>query len=178
MNFPGTNPDSAPRFLADVMLGRLVRWLRALGYDTVYDRAMDDPALADLARREGRILLTRDVELTRRKQLRTLRIEDDQVMAQLQQVTREFQLNDAHAFTRCVECNAELQVIQEADAKLLVPPYVFKTQTRFLRCPGCGKVYWRGTHWTHMRGILQALENRDETDQDPLSRGRQIFCQE
>lgn len=169
--------DSAPRFLADVMLGRLVRWLRTLGYDALYDRTMDDAALADLARREMRILLTRDVELTRRRQLHALLIKDDQVMAQLRQVTREFQLNNARAFTRCIECNAGLQAIEFADAKRLVPPYVLNTQTRFLRCPECGKVYWRGTHWTHMRGMLRVLENRDETDQDTLSRGREIFCE-
>ncbi len=137
------------------MLGRLARWLRALGYDTLYDASWDDAALAEIARTQTRILLTRDVELTRRRGLRFVLIQDDKVLAQLAQVMRELALNDAGAFTRCIECNAEL-VQADADAiAACVPPYVLKTQTQFKQCPQCGKIYWRGTHWNHMRAVLQ-----------------------
>jgi uncharacterized protein with PIN domain len=151
-----------PRFLADVMLGRLARWLRALGYDTHYDSSLDDAALAELARRESRILLTRDVELTRRKNLKTLLIQDDKVMQQLRQVIHALGLDEDAAFTRCVECNAELIALEHAHAAALVPPYVMKTQTRFRRCPKCGKVYWRGTHWSHMQNAVRELRISDE----------------
>lgn len=156
--------ESAPRFLADVMLGRLVRWLRAMGYDTLYQPALDDAALAELARREARILLTRDVELTRRKQLRSLLIQDDKPMLQLRQVTRTLRLNDYAAFTRCIECNGELQVVERDAVVALVPPYVFENQSNFRRCGSCGRIYWRGTHWTRMRQILRELEADHETE--------------
>lgn len=149
--------SSPPHFVADVMLGRLARWLRALGYDTLYERALDDDALARLARTPGRILLTRDVELTRRRGIRTLLVRDDRVSEQLTQVVSELRLATNAAFSRCIECNAVLQELTRDEAQPLVPPYVAATQTRFRRCPQCGKVYWRGTHWTHMRDLLDQL---------------------
>lgn len=152
-----------PRFAADVMLGRLARWLRALGYDTLYDAAFDDAPLAELARHQDRIVLTRDVELTRRRKLRVLLIQDDRVMRQLREVVNSFGLDDSAAFTRCIECNAELQDMERVEAAMLVPAHVFETQSRFRRCPNCGKVYWRGTHWTRMHDVLQELESHDET---------------
>lgn len=151
--------NSAPRFVADVMLGRLTRWLRALGYDSLYDSAYEDAPLAELARRENRILLTRDVELTRRKNLHTLLIHDDKVQSQLRQVITAFELNDAHAFTRCIECNAELVAIARDSVATRVPSYVLETQTNFRDCPQCGKVYWRGTHWARMRRVLSEAQN-------------------
>jgi uncharacterized protein with PIN domain len=153
--------DPEVRFVADVMLGRLARWLRALGYDALYEPALDDGALADLARRENRVLLTRDVELTRRRGLQALLVDDDRVSLQLIQICRDLDLNAQRAFTRCLECNIELDELQREDAALLVPPYVRETQTRFRRCPRCGRVYWRGTHWTRMRAVLEAIESQN-----------------
>lgn len=151
-----------PRFVADVMLGRLARWVRALGYDTLYDAVWNDAQLAEIARREERILLTRDVELTKRRGVVSVLIADDKVMAQLAQLLRELKLDDAGAFTRCIECNAELQTTDAAQIAGRVPPYVLATQTQFKACPQCGKIYWRGTHWNHMRAALRAMEQDHE----------------
>lgn len=139
------------------MLGRLARWLRALGYDTLYDVSWDDAALAEIARAQTRILLTRDVELTRRRGLRFVLIRDDKVFEQLTQVIGELQLSDVGAFTRCIECNAELDYADADAVSARVPPYVLATQTQFKQCPRCEKIYWRGTHWNHMRGVLKAM---------------------
>ncbi|QQG40096.1 MAG: DUF5615 family PIN-like protein [Candidatus Aenigmatarchaeota archaeon] len=50
------------RFLADDMLGSLVRWLRMIGYDTVYSKSLDlsDDEIVALAKKEGRTIVTRD----------------------------------------------------------------------------------------------------------------------
>jgi uncharacterized protein with PIN domain len=147
-----------PRFVADVMLGRLARWLRAMGYDTAYNPAWDDGQLAEIARAEQRVLLTRDVELTRRRGIQCVLIRDDRVFEQLAQLRREQPLTDAGAFTRCIECNAELRQVDAQTVAARVPPYVLATQTRFKQCPQCAKIYWRGTHWNHMRDVLSAME--------------------
>lgn len=154
--------EQPPRFVADVMLGRLARWLRALGYDTLYDSKWDDAPLAELARMERRILLTRDVELTRRRGVQYVLIQDDRVFRQLTQLVHELNLNAAEAFTRCIECNAELEVVETKDVAEKLPPYVLATQTRFKQCPQCEKIYWRGTHWNHMQAILSEMERHDE----------------
>ena len=145
------------RFLADNMLGRLATWLRLLGYDTVYLPEASDPELARVARAEDRVLLTRDVELTRRRGIRPLLIESEKVDQQLQQVFRTLKLTARDAFSRCAECNIPLDQIDKETVRGQVPPYVFQTQERFLRCPRCQRVYWRGTHWARMLAHIEDL---------------------
>jgi uncharacterized protein with PIN domain len=154
-------PDSAPRFLVDAMLGRLARWLRVLGYDTLYFSDADDAALVRRALAEDRILLTRDVELTRRRGVRVILISDDRVGNQLREIVGFLHLSADQAFSRCINCNAPLVEFERAQARDLVPPYVFATQTRFRRCAECGKVYWRGTHWARMQSTLESARGSE-----------------
>ncbi len=145
----------AMKFLADMMLGRLATWLRLLGYDTAFLPQADDPELARRARAEDRILLTRDVELTRRRGVRSILIASEQVEEQLQQLARELHLTARMAFSRCAVCNVPLEQVTKSAVKGSVPPYVFQTQTQFRRCPQCHRVYWRGTHWARMLAQME-----------------------
>ncbi|MDE3090177.1 MAG: Mut7-C RNAse domain-containing protein [Chloroflexota bacterium] len=146
------------KFLVDNMLGRLATWLRLLGYDTAYLPEADDHALARVARAEDRILLTRDVELTRRRGVRHVLIESEKVEEQLGQIFRTLGLSARQAFSRCAECNTILEQAKPESVRGHVPPYVFQTHARFLRCPRCQRVYWRGTHWAHMLAQIEELE--------------------
>jgi uncharacterized protein len=146
-----------PKFLADTMLGRLAKWLRLLGYDTAYNPELDDGALARIARTENRVLLTRDVELSRRRGVLFELIESDEVAAQCEQVFKQFGLHTADAFSRCAECNVPLDEVSRESVRADVPAYVFQTQTRFRRCPRCRRVYWRGTHWARMIARMEDL---------------------
>ncbi len=145
------------QFLADGMLGRLAKWLRILGYDTAYLAHAHDHELMRRARAEGRILLTRDVELANRRSLQAILITSDDVVTQLEQVLRACQLTTRAAFSRCPVCNTLLNEIEPALARPRVPPYVSITQTQFSECPQCNKVYWRGTHWARMQARLEDL---------------------
>lgn len=147
------------KFLADNMLGRLATWLRLLGYDTLYLPQVDDPELARLAHADDRVLLTRDVELTRRRGVKHLLIQSDKVNEQVEQVFRAFNLSVRAAFSRCAECNQRLESVSKESVKDDVPPYVFSTQDRFRRCADCGRVYWRGTHWARMIARIEDLAN-------------------
>ena len=144
-----------PTFVADVMLGKLAKWLRLLGYDTLYFRESNDGDLARLARAEGRVLLTRDRELAKRRALRALWIENERLEWQLREVFDRLGLTTNGAFSRCPECNELLTPREPGQVQSKVPPYVFKTQTRFAECPRCGRVFWRGTHWAHMVATLR-----------------------
>ncbi|MBI4790953.1 MAG: Mut7-C RNAse domain-containing protein [Chloroflexi bacterium] len=147
------------KFIADNMLGRLATWLRLLGYDTLYMPRAEDAELARIARAEDRILLTRDVELTRRRGLRFVLIESEMIEGQLQQLARDLRLTAQLAFSRCAVCNIVLEEAGGEQVRERVPPYVFQTQNQFRRCPRCGRVYWRGTHWARMVAQIQdALE--------------------
>ncbi|MGC8873096.1 MAG: Mut7-C RNAse domain-containing protein [Chloroflexia bacterium] len=142
------------RFLLDGMLGRLARWLRAAGHDAVYEPPFDDLELAERARREGRVLLTRDRSLASRRGIRSLLIEEDDLDGQLRQVFRFFPPPDPGS--RCLVCNVPLQETTKSAVRDLVPPYVREHHDRFWVCPSCRRIYWQGTHWERMQQRLKA----------------------
>lgn len=146
--------DDPVRLIADGMLGRLARWLRLLGYDTVYEKDVSDLELARRARAEGRILLTRDRALAARRGLRILLIESERVQEQVRQVVETLGPPLHPALSRCSLCNVPLEPATPQQVADRVPPYVLQTQKRFGVCPICGRVYWAGTHLQHMRRYL------------------------
>jgi uncharacterized protein with PIN domain len=154
------NDDRPLRLLADGMLGKLAKWLRLLGYDTAYDNAAVDPDLAHRARAEGRVLLTRDRELAARRGLRTLLIQSEVLEEQVREVQDALGLPPGPALSRCAVCNTVLEPASPDDVADRVPPYVLRTQREFRRCPGCGRVYWPGTHVDGMQGQLEQFGSR------------------
>lgn len=146
------------KFLVDSMLGRLAKWLRILGYDTLYFSSLDDNDLVRMARAEGRMVLTRDRLMVRRKGIDSLLIESDDFREQIRQLLHDLNLKPDRSFSRCPVCNSPLQSVAKESVRERVPPYVFQTQERFSLCPQCPKIYWRGTHWQRMRERLKRLE--------------------
>lgn len=165
MNRPRQPNEPILRFIADAMLGRLARWLRILGYDTVYEKVITDETFVEQAVREDRWLLTRDRRLVLRKLLRgrhTL-IRSDDVEGQLHQLHRDLKidLNLTHQRAyRCADCNVVLTSISHADAAPLVPPFVAQEHRDFLRCPCCRRLFWPGTHWDNLTRRLTAIRAR------------------
>lgn len=149
-----------PRFIADVMLGSLSRWLRILGCDVVYDSQADDAALVERAVKEDRVILTRDRRLVERRQARNhLLIDSERLDEQILQVLESSPeaLDRKRFFGRCLRCNRNLVELSAEEAVSRVPPYVARTQERFRRCPSCDRVYWRATHVERMLARLEAL---------------------
>lgn len=144
---------SKPKFVADHMLGSLARWLRMIGYDTVYDKNMDDKQIASLARSENRFVLTRDRELS--KEPGAMMVESDDLDTQLKAVADKFGLKFQDDLIRCSACNGDLQDLPKEEAKPHVPEGAFNVNERFWKCSKCGKVYWKGTHWL---GIMDRLK--------------------
>jgi uncharacterized protein with PIN domain len=130
------------------MLGTLAKWLRILGYDTIYDSAMDDHQLARVARAEGRVLLTRDRALAGRRGVDSVLVESEELEAQIAQVVSDLDLDldPSGSFSRCPVCNEGLTHLDREEARERVPVYVARTHDKFKCCPGCGRVYWRGSH--------------------------------
>ncbi len=154
---PVSNKGGVPRLVVDAMLGRLARWLRLMGYDTAYWRDGTDEALIRQARDEGRTIVTRDRQLAGRRGVRAILISSETLDEQITEV-RSILTASPEPFTRCPECNGELVPLAHEAARDLVPPYVWYTQPAFRRCPDCGRVYWRGTHWPAMQARLESEE--------------------
>lgn len=151
------------RFIVDTNVGKLAKWLRIMGYDTLFINGIDDNRLIDIALEEGRVVLTRDTHIMRRRvavsgRLKAILIKDDGVKEQLIQVVGTLNLDSRiRAFSRCIECNQPLVAKGRGEIRELVPPYVFQTQNQFMQCPTCRRIYWRGTHWSRMNSELGKL---------------------
>jgi uncharacterized protein with PIN domain len=157
----------------DTNVGRLAKWLRILGYDTLFINDLDDDELIRIAIDEGRILLTKDTRILRRRvvydgQLKLVLIKDDDVKGQIRQVVQTLNLDHTNPFSLCLECNQPLMPREKDEVQELVPPYVFKTQTQYMQCPSCHRIYWRGTHWQRMKGELEKL-GQTEVDEGSAS---------
>ena len=146
------------RFIADAMLGRLARWLRLLGYDTLYYPDLDDREFLKIALREERCLLTRDTHFLGMKNLSKLFfVHSDNPLEQVREVINAFGAGGPRP-GRCARCNGILRTIDDkGSVRDAVPEYVFLHSSSFLRCEGCRSVYWEGTHLKRFRAMLKGI---------------------
>ncbi|MCU0860886.1 MAG: Mut7-C RNAse domain-containing protein [Methanomassiliicoccales archaeon] len=149
-----------PRFIADGMLGSLARWLRIMGYDTVYERDRADGEMLRRAQEEGRTLLTRDQELAARGAPGSVHVRSEDLDEQLGQLVAEMGLSAEGEMTRCTTCNGPLEVVGKESLEGVVPKGALDSHDEFYRCASCGKAYWKGSHWTNIRKRLDELEAR------------------
>ncbi len=152
------------RFVLDVHLGRLAAYLRLAGFDAVYRNDVDDVALAKLGA-GGRVLLTRDRGLLKRRAVtRGYWLRATSPRTQLAEVLRRFDLSEAvQPFCRCLRCNALVRPVSKADVVAELPPRTRQYYDEFFRCPGCGRIYWRGGHFDALRGLLEHAMNEART---------------
>jgi len=150
------------KFLADRMLGRLAKKLRILGFDTLYLREAPEEEILERARREGRILLTKDRDLlckALKAGLDVYGVKSDKWRSQLSAVLKRFRISSEslEPFSRCIECNTKLEKVDKSRIESLVPEYVYRTQENFYSCPECGRIYWAGSHVEKMKDLLKEL---------------------
>ncbi len=152
-------PLRETRFIADAHLGGLAHLLRLLGFDTLYDNGWHDGDLVRRALEDGRIVLTRDRELLKRRELthgcyvRALRPQP-----QLREIVDRLDLaRSSKPFTRCLACNALLAPVDKEKVLPQLPPKVREQHERFTICTGCQRVYWEGSHWRRMRVLVDGM---------------------
>jgi uncharacterized protein with PIN domain len=151
----------APRFIADCNVGKLAKWLRLMGYDTRFFNGSSDSRLVTMAQAEGRVILSRDTRIMKRRvitsgKLKAILLQNDEPELQIRQVIDDLELDcQFRPFTICLECNQPLVEKDKDEMEDLVPPYVYQTQSQFMQCPACHRIYWRGTHWQGMTERLK-----------------------
>lgn len=146
------------KFVVDVMLGRLARWLRLLGFDVVYRPDASDEQLIAIAEAEERTLLTKDARLLRDCRVNGYLVKSARWEDQLREVLAEFHLRDLiRAFTRCPECNALLVAVEKEAVRSRLPQNVYEEQTDVHLCPSCSRLYWAGTHVERMSRKIEEL---------------------
>jgi len=151
------------KFIVDNNVGKLARWLRVIGYDTLLFKEKDDGKMIELALNEGRVILTRDTQITKRRlvtdgALKAILIKHDEPKAQLRETVKALNLNYYfRPFSLCLECNQMLISRRREEVQNLVPSRVFETQEQYMECPSCRRIYWQGTHWQAMVKELREL---------------------
>ena len=148
--------------MVDINVGRLAKWLRAMGYDTIFPKENGDNELVRIALRENRVLVTRDAGIALRRvvrlgQMSVALIEKDDLRSQLKQLVQDLELDLSGGFSLCVCCNEPLHSIDKQDVADLLPPYVLLTPPKLFECPECRRVYWPGTHWANMKSELSQV---------------------
>ena len=152
-----------PKFITDVNVGKLGKWLRLMGYDTLFFDEHDDGLMVKAAIAQGRIVLTKDSEFMKRRSITTgkvkaILISSDSPEQQLSDIINTLKLTGEYRpFTRCLECNAELVNRDRNEVKGSVPERVYEKHEQYMQCPSCGRIYWKGTHWQAMSGKLSRL---------------------
>ena len=151
-----------PKFIADIMVGRLARYLRIFGYDVLYFHKISDAHLIKKAEKESRIVLTRDSRMIRRSpfiygRVKFLFIKNDKVLKQLEQIKNELNIKLSINLIRCIECNHILKKVDKEKVRGKVPIFVYKSTDDFAYCSNCDKYYWKGSHLELMNKRFSSL---------------------
>jgi uncharacterized protein with PIN domain len=155
------------KFIADNNVGKLARWLRLMGYDTLLFKQKNDGQMIKRALSEDRVILTKDTQFMKRRlvtngTLKATLIRQDDPKLQVQEVVKTLNLNyHFKPFSLCLECNQALIARDKEEVQNLVPAQVLETQTQYTQCPSCHRIYWPGTHWQAMVKKLQDLRGGD-----------------
>ena len=155
------------RFVLDAHLGKLARYLRLLGFATLYNNAYADTEFADISSSgDKRILLTRDHGLLMRKLItHGYFVREDNPERQVREVLSRFDLHDdVKPFQRCTQCNGLILPVALDEVQEHLPGKVAEQYDEFARCDGCHRVYWKGSHYDHMMKIIEGLRNQRASD--------------
>ena len=142
------------------MLGSLARWLRFLGFDCAYPEVLPDKDLIDMAKKEERVVLTRDKDLAKIKDIKALYVESTDLDEQLIQILDTFDLKIENPLSRCSVCNSVLIDVSKRDVEGKVPEKVFAWRNEFFKCEKCQKYYWQGTHFKGIAEKIKMLERK------------------
>lgn len=152
-------PLREPRFIADVHLGKLARYMRLIGFDTVYERELADAEIAARSCAERRIVLTRDRGLLKRRTVthgHAVRSLDPD--AQLLEIVEAFDLRDRiRPYSRCLRCNGAVRPVEREAVAHRLPKYTRLGYDRFHRCEACDAIYWAGAHFERLRALVTSV---------------------
>lgn len=152
------------KFISDVHLGRLAKYLRMAGFDTVYDKNYDDNEIIDISLSEKRIILTRDKILLRNHKINHgYWVRSTNPLIQMNEILSRFDLRERmHPFTRCIECNSVIIDVQKEKISERLPAKTKKYFELFKICPGCGRIYWEGSHYEKMKAFTDSLKSEPD----------------
>lgn len=154
-------PLRRPKFVLDVHLGTLAKYMRMLGFDTKYENYYSDGQLIDISLKEKRAILTRDLGLLKHSKVtHGYWVRNTKPVKQIEEIVKRFDLNnEIKEFSRCVRCNSILKPVAKDKVIAKIPPKVKDCQSEFYYCTKCSKVYWKGSHYIKMNLLIKKMRN-------------------
>jgi uncharacterized protein len=154
--------DNQPAFFCDAMLGGLARWLRAAGYDAMFEYGIDDGDLVARCQAEGRVLLSCDGPMFERNVIKSGQVRAIRLPRGLANVEALRFVFDSLGLAvldspRCMACGGQLAQVPKHTVAGEAPPLAFRNCEVFWRCQRCGRLLWRGTHWQKISRRLDQL---------------------
>jgi uncharacterized protein len=156
-------PLRKQKFVADVHLGSLVRYLRMMGFDVLYKNNFDDDEIVKLSLKERRAILTKDRGILKRNEVtHGYWVRATKAETQAKEVLERFDLQkEIKEFTRCIECNQLLRPVKKELIISQLPPKVAQSRNKFMRCPSCKKIYWKGSHYQRMFSFIKRMRSEE-----------------
>jgi len=149
--------------LCDQMLGTLAKWLRLFGFDTFYANSeMEDEELLQVAKKEDRVIITRDKQLIARgkkEKLSVIEVNTTDLDEQLNIVLKNVDIDQKAVLSRCSVCNTILDEIEKSEVKGKVPTKIFENNEKFWFCSKCNKIYWMGSHYERILNKIEKIKS-------------------
>ncbi len=156
---PQASGEVIPRFVCDEQLGRLAKWLRLQGFDTIFKCPVENKELIRIAQSEKRFLLTRDSHLPAKTLWEgVVVIEESNYARQMTELRKKIHLPKGKSFSRCLDCNDLIQSVPRAKVEGRVPAEVAQNYDKFYTCPSCSKIFWKGSHVKNSEAALKRLK--------------------
>lgn len=149
------------KFILDVHLGKLAKYLRMCGFDTAYQNDYNDKKIIEISLKENRIILTRDIGLLKVKSVfNGYFIRNQDSRAQVTEVLKHFNLYQGITpFIRCIKCNGKLEKIEKQKIIQQLEPLTQKYFDTFFRCTHCQSIFWEGSHFDRMSSFINSIKN-------------------
>ncbi|MFA5973943.1 MAG: Mut7-C RNAse domain-containing protein [Lentimicrobiaceae bacterium] len=157
-------PLRETKFILDVHLGKLAKYLRTFGFDTMYQNDYDDREIIRISIAEHRIILTRDISMLKVKSVtHGYFVRNQQPKMQLSEVLNHFDLYQAFdPFSRCIKCNGKLERIEKEKIIQKLEPLTREYFDTFFRCLDCQSIYWEGSHFDRIKSFIDTIRNSRE----------------
>jgi hypothetical protein len=153
------------KFIADINLGNIVKYMRILGLDVYYDSLLSNRDIIELSHKENRIILTKNKKLLKFKDVtHAIFIRPGTTTEQIRRIIDYLDINDDIVpFSRCLRCNTLLTDISKEHVLDRIPPKTKKFCNEYVQCQSCDKIYWKGTHFVHMEKFVRQILDRPES---------------
>ena len=150
------------RFIADINLGDIVKYMRVLGFDVYFDSTLSNRNIIEISNQNNRIILTRSKKLLKFKAVsHGLFIRPGTTTQQIRHIIDYLDIQeDIKPFSRCLKCNTLLVAVQKKDILDRIPEKTKEYCHDYGLCPSCDKIFWKGTHYMNMKKVLGPILDR------------------